>query len=122
MPQHSSEASIRIAVDDWTSIGLDVEIPLDELYRSVAHKRRRAVLYTIARRSVPIDLHTIAREVAIQEQPDNAEPVTVELTEEVRTSLYHTHLPKLAELGLIEFDPEEMAVESIAGTVKPVSA
>jgi len=116
MSQNISRSQTRLAVDDGKPIVIDVETAQDEVYDALANERRRAVVCVLMRESAPIDLQTLARRVTTQELPD-ASPETTELTRRVRVSLYHTHLPKLADLDLLEFDTEKMTVESVADPI-----
>lgn len=122
MSQTSSQARIRIAVDDETSVSLEVKAPLDDVYGALANERRRAVLRAIAQTSVPMDLETLSREIATRERPEDSEPVSTERLQEVHVSLYHNHLPRLADLGLVTLDAEEMTVDGVADTVRRATA
>jgi len=117
MSQNISRSQTRLAVDDGKPIVIDVETAQDEVYDALANERRRTVLCVLMRESVPIGLETIARKVTAQELPEGARAETTELLERVRVSLYHTHLPKLADLDLLEFDTERMTVESVADPI-----
>jgi len=117
MSQNISRSQTRLAVDDGKPIVIDVETAQDEVYDALANERRRTVLCVLMRESVPIGLETIARKVTAQELPEGARAETTELLERIRVSLYHTHLPKLADLDLLEFDTERMTVESVADPI-----
>ncbi|RDI70948.1 DUF7344 domain-containing protein [Halopelagius longus] len=83
----------------------------DDLFEALANSRRRTVLSKIADSGTPVELRTLARAVAREEaEPDDE--VSEETFESVSLTLYHTHLPKLAHLGLIEFDARRRVVES----------
>lgn len=118
MAQRSSQAQINMVADDGTSITLGVEASPGDMFKPLSHERRREILCTLACESTPIKLQTLSRAVATREQTADMEPISAELIKQVHSSLYHTHLPKLADHGLVTFDPEAMTVESVADTVK----
>jgi hypothetical protein len=121
MSQQISQAQTRIDVDDGSPIVIDVEGALDEMYRSLVNERRRIVLCVLTRTSESITVDELTEAVTRQERPDDAEQPQTELKQRVRISLYHNHLPTLADRGLIKFDPDEMLVEDVADTVSLVS-
>ena len=117
MSTNKSQAQATIDVDESETIVVDMEAAQDEVYRTSVSERRRHVLTAVRRESTPIDAGDLARQVTIQEACDNSKMVTEESIHEVHVSLYH-HLPKLADLGVIEYDSEAKVVEEIAGTLR----
>lgn len=75
--------------------------PLSELLSGLARRRRREVLYYLVEHE-PVDLESVAGQIARRER--GADP------EAVRIDLVHNHLPKLADRGLIEYDPRSGAI------------
>ncbi|MFC6826104.1 DUF7344 domain-containing protein [Halopelagius fulvigenes] len=84
----------------------------DDLFEALANSRRRTALSKIADAGTPIELRTLARAVAREEAESDDAEIPDETFDNVSLSLYHTHLPKLAHLGLIEFDARRRVVES----------
>ncbi|SFG01515.1 hypothetical protein SAMN04488063_1134 [Halopelagius inordinatus] len=93
------------------------DVSRNDLFEALTESRRRTVLATIATAGTPIELRSLARAVAREETDVTDADVPEEAFERVSVSLYHTHLPKLANLGLIEFDARERVVESAADGV-----
>lgn len=78
---------------------------LSRLLKAVADQRRRTVLYTLEESDADVtSLDDFADEIALQDSQFN-DP------EKVRLVLHHKDLPKLAELGLLDYD-------SRSGTVR----
>jgi hypothetical protein len=71
---------------------------LDTIFEVLVSERRRNALYALYRHAGPISLADLADEVASFE----GEP-----TERVAASLHHTHLPKLVEVGVADYDAEQ---------------
>lgn len=118
MSSNKSQAEARIDVGESDTIVVDIEEALDEVYSALASERRRQILSVVRRESTPIDVRNLARQVTIQEACDNSKMVTEESIRDVHVSLYHNHLPKLADLGIIEYDTETEVVEEITGTLR----
>jgi hypothetical protein len=121
MSQHISQSQTRLAVGDGMPIVIDVETAIDEVYTALSNERRRLALCVLMRDSVPMELETLVEKVARREKPDALEAPSEEFKREVRLTLYHSHLPKLESLDLIEFDADDLVVERVSDTVSSVS-
>lgn len=73
-------------------------------YRLLSVERRRTTLEVLAERALPIDLGELARAVA--EREAGPVPPGDPAVEDVRIALHHNHLPKMAALDVVEYDPE----------------
>lgn len=78
-----------------------------EWHRILSVERRRILLDVLDDRPTPIDLDALAE--AVETRENGSEPETVQ---QVAIALHHNHLPKLAELDVVEYDPETRIVES----------
>jgi len=78
-------------------------LELDYVYEALAHPRRRYLCCTL-RGDTQWTLTDLATKIAAYEAelPENA--VTDHQRERAYVSLYHAHVPKLADLGVISFD------------------
>lgn len=76
---------------------------LDRIFRSLAHPRRRCVLYYM-REEQQADLDGVAAVVAAWEEDVETDDVSAETREQIRLELCHVHLPKLKDYGLVEYD------------------
>jgi hypothetical protein len=80
------------------------ETSRDELFRALAHARRRRVLAYLRaeRRTVPVE--------QVVDHLATAGADTLAARREIETSLYHVHLPKLIDVGLVAWDdPDRQA-------------
>jgi hypothetical protein len=75
----------------------------DAVLDGVADQRRRIVLGILEEHDAAMDRRRLAREVADVESRLDSTPDSVDA---VLVSLHHVHLPKLAAVGLIEYDAE----------------
>lgn len=78
---------------------------LDELFDALADQRRRTVLSCLGESEVPLALADVADEVASREHDGSMTDLSDEAVRQVYLSLYHAHVPKLADANLVEYDP-----------------
>jgi hypothetical protein len=81
----------------------------DAVFLALSDPRRRHVLDALRERDSSIPLSELARSVAKREaasaeSADSAAPD--EDAARVHLSLYHSHIPKLADAGVVEYSPE----------------
>ena len=84
------------------------EWPPDVVVEALAHQRRRYILLCL--NEEPLALADLAKEVAARETDISIDPST-DAVEHVYISLYHHHVPKLADAGLVQYDRGTMMVE-----------
>lgn len=81
-----------------------------EYHRLLASKRRRVALDVLANRTAPVDLEDLAATIALRElEVDIADEKTIK---RVALTLHHNHLPKMTDLGVVDYDPETTRIES----------
>lgn len=83
-----------------------------DLIESVAHPVRRRAVLELQHRSDCVDAKELATVVATRVNDTDLVDVSRHERDRVHTELVHTHLQKLVEGGLVEFDPEARAVET----------
>lgn len=76
---------------------------LGEIFEAMTDQRRRYVLYFLQEEEVA-DIETLAEHVAAWEQDITVEAVSEDEVTNVQIDLFHTHLPKLQDAGLVEYD------------------
>lgn len=116
---------------DTRSHSSERDAPLDTTFSALANRRCRVVLRQLAESDDALVVDDLVTRLA-DELDDEAVSET-----SLRTSLYHTHLPKLADAGLVEYDPDsglvrlrtdsrfeevDSTIESLESTDPPISA
>jgi len=86
----------------------------NSVLQAVADDQRRAVLGALEAADDVLDYETLTDRVVERIRSDDATVSVPEHRERVRSKLYHTHLPKLADSGLIVYDTEQKLVRSVA--------
>jgi len=116
---HSERDSVEIVqtVLDWLD---DADEPdaaaetLDDVFSLLADQRRRLLLSVMRSYGEEVTLPDAAEEVAARETGDTVRNISAEHVTEVYLSLYHDHLPRLVDAGLLEYDQERDLVAPVA--------
>lgn len=86
------------------------DLTTSDRHRVLAAEHRRVALDILSERDAPVELEDLAGATAAREADgDIADKETVE---KVALRLHHVHLPLLAQLGVIDYDPEATLVDS----------
>jgi hypothetical protein len=80
----------------------------DELYDLLSNHRRRYVLHFCKRVDGPVSLAEVAEQVAAWEQDKAIAEITSAERKRVYTSLQQTHLDRLDDAGIVEFEGDEI--------------
>lgn len=95
--------------NDRTTDGRTGGLTTSERHELLAAERRRITLEVLAGRTNPLDLQELATEVATRE--DGVEAGDQEDMKRLVLTLHHTHLPRMAELGVLEYDPDSRRID-----------
>lgn len=82
------------------------ELSQDVVFDILSSPRRRYVLYYLRTTDEPVKLTNLAEQVAAWENETEPENITEQERKRVYVSLYQTHIPRLDEAGIIEYDKE----------------
>ena len=84
----------------------NADIAPDILFAILRDGHRRYVLRYLSQKVAAVPLTDLAEQIIVQE-----ERPTRDRFERVLTGLYHVHLPKLEEAGIVRYDVERGTVE-----------
>lgn len=90
-------------------------VDLETALELLADERRRRVLLTLRECDSHVSLDELALRVASRTQESTFGVVSQRLIDRVKISLYHTHLPKLHDANVVEYD---VARETVALTME----
>jgi len=96
----------------------DPILELDEVFAALGHPRRRYLLYTLVSGSNEAPLPELAANIAAWELEKPVSEVTEEKQRAVHVSLYHSHVPKLFSLGIVEYREEENVIVRAVNTTQ----
>ncbi len=105
-PAKSDRAEFVLSLLEWLE---GHEVPtaaVDETLSLLASQRRRLLLSVMATYGQELTLPDAAEEVAVREAGQNVRELSAERIATVYISLYHDHLPRLVDAGLLEYDQE----------------
>ncbi|TYL40265.1 hypothetical protein CV102_01410 [Natronococcus pandeyae] len=95
-----------LAMLDWLEQREESADAVDEAFDLLADERRRLLLQVMRTYSEELTLPDAAEEVAVRENGCKVTELSAERVANVYISLYHDHMPRLVDAGLIEYDQE----------------
>ena len=95
--------------------GGNVGLTEQEVFSVLSNRRRRFALHALCQRDDAAELGWLARRVAAWEQGVSPAEVESDARKSCYVSLQQSHLPRMDEVGVVEFDKR-------AGTVHPTAA
>ncbi|WP_262177588.1 DUF7344 domain-containing protein [Haloarcula laminariae] len=100
----------------------NTELTRDRIFDILSSPRRRYVLYFLRTEPNPIQLTDLAEHVAAWENDTTVEELSTQQRKRVYVSLYQTHLPKLADSGLVNYDEEsgDVSIAAKASEIDPL--
>jgi len=98
----------------------NLQLEQNDLFDILSSARRRYVLYLLDENG-EMKLMDLAEHVAAWENEIDREAVTNDQRKRVYVSLYQTHVPRLEEFGLVEYEAENGSVSPAesANTIRP---
>ncbi|ELY93217.1 hypothetical protein C482_19646 [Natrialba chahannaoensis JCM 10990] len=112
----TDRAAFILAALEWLDQcehGLDPEA-VDSAFDLLASERRRQFLTVMMTHEEAITLPDVAEEVAVRETGEPVTELSAQCVANVYISLYHDHLPRLVDAGLITYDQERDLVQPAA--------
>lgn len=100
--EHYTDPETSLVNDGGTSLP-------SRIFGALGHRRRRYILYYL-RDHEHADTDTLATQLVAWEQNTPLTEVSTQDVDQVKTVL-HTHLPKLTDYGLIEYDQRSNTVK-----------
>lgn len=87
----------------------------DDVFHLLQNRRRRLVLRYLTEHDTPaVEMREVAEQVAAWENDTTVAALTSDARQRVYIALYQSHLPKLDERGVIEYDQNRGTIEPCA--------
>lgn len=83
----------------------------DDLFEVLSNRRRRFVVHALMREDAPTEIGEIAEQVAAWEYDTDMNQVSYDERKRVYTALQQSHLPKMDDVGVVEYDKNRGIVE-----------
>lgn len=87
----------------------ETELEPSQIHNVLRNDRRRRTIKHVKRAEKPVSVDTLAEHIASLETDESPPPRDVRKS--VYVSLHQTHLPKLDELDIIEYDQRDQQIE-----------
>lgn len=98
-----------------TASATDLPVSDGEVFETLRVPRRQTVLSVLADHESDVPVEKLARLVAAREADTDVDEVTDDDVDETRVLLHHVDLPKLGDVGLLEYDRAERVVTPTVG-------
>ena len=89
----------------------DVDLSTDQTFHLLQTRRRRDALWYLKRHDGPVEMSDMAEQVAAWEYDTTVPQLRSNERQRVYIGLYQTHLPKLDEAGVVDYDQNRGIVE-----------
>lgn len=81
---------------------------------TLSNEQRQLALAILRTQDQPLALADLAEDIARAQQPDPAADPDYEAVRRLRLNLYHTHVPKLVDAGLVTYNARQRTVRYAA--------
>jgi len=102
-------------------VSTDQTLSQDVVFELLSSPRRRYVLYLLRDADEPVELTTLAEHVAAWENDTSVDDITEQERKRVYVSLYQTHIPRLDDANVVNYDKESGLV-SLATDAKEIDS
>lgn len=92
-----------------TDLPRKTDLSTSERCSLLASDRRRLALDILTGKTAPVELEELAVGIAAREGGSDA--VDEETVERVAITLHHVHLPKMVDLGVLDYDPKTNRID-----------
>jgi DNA-binding transcriptional ArsR family regulator len=86
------------------------ELSKDTIFSMLSNQRRRHVLHYLKRNTGPATIRDLAEQIAAWENGIDIQELSYKQRKRVYTSLHQTHLPKLDDCGIVEYNRDRGVV------------
>lgn len=93
-----------------TSVEADEDLTPDDIFEILSNSRRRHLIHTLHQRGGEAALSELADRIAAAEHDIPLSEISTDQRRRVYISLYQTHLPKLEEYGIVDYDEDDKTV------------
>jgi hypothetical protein len=106
-PEHPPEA----ADDSQSARDTSPRLSTEDVYEVLSNRRRRYAIHHLKQTDGPVDVSTLAEQVAAWENGKPVAELDSQERKRVYISLYQSHLPTLEKRGLVAYDDDRGIVE-----------
>ena len=113
--------SHQIPIDVYSSTTSETEIPIDVVFKLLAHPQRRFVINYLLHAGTAVSVSEIVEQMAAWKVGCSADQLSDDDRKQAAISLRHTHLSKLADAEVIRYnkDCQLLEITSAVATIVP---
>jgi hypothetical protein len=97
--------------DSDADANVSAALSTEDVYEVLSNRRRRYAIHHLKQSDDPIDVSTLAEQVAAWENDKSPDELDSQERKRVYISLYQSHLPTLEKRGLVDYDDERGIVK-----------
>jgi hypothetical protein len=112
VPAKNGRSIAEIAASDG------IELDVGALFDVLASPRRRYVLANLQRCTEPTKIEDLARDVCAWELGCDPGELPEGREDPIRVSLYHSHVPKMVDAGLLVYEGDRQTVSATEAALK----
>ena len=102
----SADTSLPEEITSVTSSTTDETLSKDVIFELLKNRRRREVLRVLLDRDETVTLGDLAEQIAAWENDTTVNALNSDQRKRVYVALYQTHLPKMDDAGIIDYDQD----------------
>jgi DNA-binding transcriptional ArsR family regulator len=87
------------------------EIPKEDAFEILKNRRRRDILHYLKQNGSEAEVGEMAKQIAAWENDTDVDAVTSKQRKRLYTALYQSHLPKMDDVGILEYNQRRGYVE-----------
>ena len=107
----SMDTSLPEEITSVTDDGDDGRLSKDVIFELLKNRRRREVLTYLLETDGTVTLGELAEQIAAWENDTTVNALSSDQRKRVYVALYQTHLPKMDDAGIIEYDQDRGLIE-----------
>jgi len=116
-PTQGIDVTMSNQTEQVTNVGRGVQdLSKGEIFDVLQNKRRRFVLQYLRRHGGPVELGDLATQVAAWEYETSCEGISKKQRKRVYTTLQQTHLPRMADVGIVAYDSDDGVIDTTSQT------
>lgn len=106
-----NDESVSEILTSRSSTKTEESLSRDLVFDVLKNRRRRHALHYLKQKDEPVELSELAEQVAAWENDSTVEGISAAERKRVYTALYQSHLPKLDDAGIVEYNQSRGIVE-----------
>ena len=109
--QQDTESERTSEIEETLERADEVSLSLDHVFEILKNRRRREVIHYLREHEQRVTLSDLAEHIAALENDTDVTSITSSQRKRVYVGLYQCHLPKMADMDIVDFNQDRGVVE-----------